>query len=443
MERLPTGRVAGLRRSRLPAFLWLFTALFIVYGTTIPFHFVSDRSTVETNASRIVLNPLISPDTGRRVSISDVVQNILLFCPFGFFGVMALGRPRARLWRSLLVIALAALLSAVVETLQLLTIDRITSTADVTANTLGALVGVSAAIGGARFFDTSLTRLRASGVTGVPAFYPVMIGLIVVCVAAWEPFDVTLELGSVWSKLKALRVDPWQAGIPTDEGVAFLRYAMFSLAVSLYLRQLGVRSPGAAGMIPSACLGVALEGSQLFIAARMPGLEDALVNVAGAMGGAVVYARLPRVRSHALLCAALAGATAAAVAVQQLSPFTLSPVYRGFAWMPFRSYYEFTSALTLSHSFEALLMYFPLGFVLPLVMKRSWQAESVAILVALTIACPIEYLQGWVVGRYPDVTDPGLAVFGCWLGALAGGKGWMRFRAHLSALTERLNASNG
>jgi hypothetical protein len=35
------------------------------------------------------VRPLLSPDTGRRLSIPDVVQNILLFVPFGALGFLA------------------------------------------------------------------------------------------------------------------------------------------------------------------------------------------------------------------------------------------------------------------------------------------------------------------------------------------------------------------
>ena len=61
--------------SHLPAILWLVWALFIVYGGTIPFHFEADRATVADKLSRLSLTPVVSPDTGRRVSILYVVQN--------------------------------------------------------------------------------------------------------------------------------------------------------------------------------------------------------------------------------------------------------------------------------------------------------------------------------------------------------------------------------
>ncbi len=76
--------------SRLPAILWLTLTLFIIYGGSIHFHFAYDQALVADKLSRLRLNPLISPDTGRRVSIPDLAQNIALFIPFGALGVMVL-----------------------------------------------------------------------------------------------------------------------------------------------------------------------------------------------------------------------------------------------------------------------------------------------------------------------------------------------------------------
>jgi VanZ family protein len=43
-----------------------------------------------------------------------------------------------------------------------------------------------------------------------------------------------------------------------------------------------------------------------------------------------------------------------------------------------------------------------------------------ALLATFLIAAPIEYAQGWVIGRYPDITDVALSLAGAWLGVRAG-----------------------
>ncbi len=126
--------------------LWLLYAAFILYGGTIPFHFAGDAGLFLDRLHRLRLNPLLSPETGRRLSIPDVVQNVLLFVPFGALGVAAAGAAGRWTWRRIFWVSMLGFgLSCTVEGLQLLMRDRVASTADVMTNTTGALVGGVAA----------------------------------------------------------------------------------------------------------------------------------------------------------------------------------------------------------------------------------------------------------------------------------------------------------
>jgi hypothetical protein len=69
--------------------LWWLFAIFIVYGATIPFHLTTDRAFIARKWSRVSLDPLVSPETVRHLSIPDTVQNVLFFVPFGVFGLLA------------------------------------------------------------------------------------------------------------------------------------------------------------------------------------------------------------------------------------------------------------------------------------------------------------------------------------------------------------------
>src|SRR5215831_17357408 len=194
-------RLSDARRTKLPLVLWIGTAIFIVYGTTIPFNFVASRADAAANWARVVWNPLISPDTGHRVSIPDFVSNILLFTPFGCFGMWALRRHRSAIGKIALLAALSAILSAAVEVAQLFTIDRVSSMADVLANTLG---GAAGAIGGlivGASAAATIANAAAAGLTDATAFFPFVVATLVLCAGAWEPFDVTLDVGSVVPKL--------------------------------------------------------------------------------------------------------------------------------------------------------------------------------------------------------------------------------------------------
>jgi len=421
----PAHLVHAPSHPRLAKTLWILFTLFIVYGTTIPFDFRVGWSGAMDKVAHLPLNPLISPDTGRRVSIPDEVQNVLLFIPFGAFGVLA-GRSRRRssLWRLVSVTGLALALSVSVETLQLFSADRVTSAGDVTTNVTGAILGGVAAIAGRGSFERLMGRLRTAGVTGTETFYPAMVFAILLCVAAWEPFDVTLDVGSFVDKVKMLHHDVWQyRGLLTDEGVEVIRYGLFGVFAASWLEAIG--RPRAA--VEAATIGViaafALEGCQILIHSRMPALEDAVVHASGALLGVALWTARRRVTSPRLWIAALVVATAIASATQNLSPFTWEVAHQPMRWFPFLGYYVHTTFDTVSTVIELMLIYFPLGFCLTRTWPDGSKATRWAVLLTLALALPIEWTKGWIVSRYPDVTNVAVSGAGAWLGAWAGQAG--------------------
>ena len=68
--------------------LWCLYLAFIVYGTLIPFSYCTFEGCVSQNFAAIVWTPFVDPD-GTRSSLSDTVQNVLFFLPFGFLGILA------------------------------------------------------------------------------------------------------------------------------------------------------------------------------------------------------------------------------------------------------------------------------------------------------------------------------------------------------------------
>lgn len=412
-------------------YLWLLSAIFIIYGTSIPFHFVWDMDAAAAKLPRIGLSLFVSPETGRRVSIPDVVQNVLLFIPFGAFGVLAAGAARLSVVRVLLVTISGALLSASVESVQLFTSDRTSSLNDVFTNTTGTLIGAVVAVALARGASGALARMKAAGLTDAPALYPFLVALAVVVMGAWQPFDPSLDVGTTVSKLRAVAADPWQASALSDEVLEFVRYVLAAALGGIWLRQIGVRQAGVVAAVLGVAAAFALESVQIIIDSRMPGLKDALVHASGALVGAALSGIA--FRTAWPWVTAIGVATAVGVAVQMLNPFIIAAEYRPVVWAPFLAYYEFTSSQTVSHVADLVLAYLPLGFALSFLARRESRLWLAAIGASLLIAAPLEYMQGWIAGRYPDVTDLGVAVLGCVIGAWAGGPGWRAFQEQLSA----------
>ena len=281
--------MSGRSRGLSLGFLWIVFALFVVYGTTIPFHFAESAAEVRANLARLSPNPFLSPETGRRVSIPDTVQNVLLFLPFGLLGFLTL-QPRLRsAWLALVVTTiLGGLLSGGVEALQLLTVDRLSSVSDVVTNTAGAFSGALAAYLLQGAFARGAAQVAARGLNTVPAFQPALVAAVMVVLSAWEPFDFTLDVSTVVGKVRALAADPWQGGLSGDDLATLARFAIAGLAAVVWLRSLRVARPLAMGLVFGTVTALALEGSQLFITSRMPSGQDAVLHIVAVMCGALI-----------------------------------------------------------------------------------------------------------------------------------------------------------
>jgi VanZ family protein len=434
------GGVSTSTHTKLPLLLWIGSAVFIVYGTTIPFNFVSSTDVAYEHLARLVWNPLISPETQHRVSITDFVANLLLFTPFGCFGMWALRRPRSAVARIALLVILSASLSASVEVTQLFTIDRISSLADVFANTLGGLAGATVGLVVGASAEAFVTGVAAAGMADASAFFPLLIATLLLCAGAWEPFDLTLDLGSIFPKLVLLLHDPLQFRAFSDEGVSLLQHALFASTLVVWLKQTRVHSSMKIALVTGTVTAIGAEACQLFVSSRMPGLWDAAVGVIGVLVGVaagVDYWRTRRAPTPIRWCIGLFGLTALGVAMQQLSPFELARDARTFQWMPFRNYSDFTRSETVSHSAELLLSYIALPFGVMFAVRKPLARFVTMSALALAIAVPVEYLQKFVGGRLPDVTDIGLSVAGAWLGMWIATKGWPLFNEQIALLHRR------
>ena len=430
--------VSATARSGLLGWLWLLSALFIVYGTTLPFAFDPEGHAAARLAHVGQTTPwaLHAVD---RLSVPDVVQNILLFVPFGALGVLVWRRRGSThpLLSMLAVVAFGALLSAGVETLQLFTIDRTSSLTDLATNTAGAFAGALAALLGRDVGLRGVDLLGRSGLLESPATYPMLVFLGVLCLSTWQPFDVTLDVGTVGHKVRLLLRNPWQFNGLDDEGTALLQASLFTGALAAWLSAMGRQAPAPTAAGLAALLVTGLEGSQVLIGARQPGLADGAARVLGCVLGASAWAAGRATGAH-LLTLVVALLTAVGAALQMLAPFRLADSYQPVQWIPFFGYYVNTSFDTVSHTIELLLLYLPLGFVLGRQQQGAPPTRTMrtGILLALAVAAPIEYAQGWVVGRYPDVTDVALSVLGAGAGIWAAREGRSYFRS-LSARDAR------
>ncbi len=390
---------------------WALALLFVLYASLLPFAFVSDVAVLHEHWAQALTRS--APTELEFLSKADVLQNVLLFVPIGVLG--ALSFLNARPVRALLLaIGGAAALSAGCELLQLLTVNRVTSAWDWSANVAGAFIGaglwlvmrpIAVRVGNA-LPESARERQRV---------VPLLCAAALVVAAACQPFDLTLDVGTVWNNVKPFLVNGlWTWQPLSDELLTAVRFAMLSFLAAEWIRGSGrpASTARALGVTAVALVAIALEASQFLVASRSPSTQDLLAAWSGAaLGVAVAPMVLRAIPGFALVTIAT---TAAAFPVY-LEPFTVSPTYGSFALMPFLAYYQFTSLQTVSHVLDLMLIYAPIGFA------AIWSKPEADLirrtLIVIPIAATLEYSQGWIVGRFPDVTDLGMAV----LGGLAGG----------------------
>ena len=421
-------------------FLWIFFSSFVVYGTLIPFNWVASITMVSTNISDIVWVPFIDSD-GSRASIPDILQNVLLFIPFGFCGFIVL-RPGNRnqltpiILRLCLVTILGLGLSATVEILQLLVKDRVTSVTDLLTNSSGAAIGALLAH---TYFETLQRVLRSPKINGVsrsPTFYPFMLSTIVVTIGALQPFDLSIDIGRIGSRVLGILRNPFDFSlIVRDEPFLFFRYLLFGYICSLWITENAPENGRLKAVIFSGCTTIFLESCQIFTNSHVPGLQDTLVMVSGSILGALFLPNVIQRTSPSLVCAAVVIATFTTSGLQVLSPFRFSSDYQGMNFVPFLPYYERNFITALGMFIEGILIFFPMGFILRLLLPRTIKYVTIIGVIGLVIAAAFEIIQGWVVGRYPDITDVLGAVVGTFAGAWCAGAGWEMFDRTFNSVT--------
>jgi glycopeptide antibiotics resistance protein len=405
--------------------LWLLYSLFILYGTLIPFELTLDAGIIRSNIAGISMIPFMDPD-GTRASIPDIVQNLLLFLPFGFIGYLTMVRKYD--FSAIIVTFTGMALSSGVEIFQIFTIDRTTSMTDLVCNTGGAFLGAVSAMIVMDIYISTMNLSYFNHLRDDRFFALLLISAVIVGVGSLLPFDFTLDFGMFKSKVKSVIYNfPGFDPVLKDDLVVGFRFFLFSCVCGLWLRKKAVPAFFIIAILLSAFIGISLEWTQIIVKSRMPGFQDVVVILAGSILGGVFIKLIPEKLPPAIVALAVISATWLTAGVQVLSPFRFIPEHRGFNWIPFLSYYERTSFVALANFIESMLMFFPMGFILRSVWNGTKKVYWYILVPAVVMACTLEIPQGWVEGRYSDITDVIGATIGAAVGALVCSKWLLKY----------------
>jgi VanZ family protein len=387
--------------------------VFLAYGSFFPFHFRHDPDAF----ARFLAHPI-----PRRLSLSDVAANVLLGMPFGV--LMVWGRwAGASLAGGLVRVALIdALLAAAVEAGQLFVPGRLSSAADVVAQTIGSVAGFLAA----RLFLAAARDAVAPGLARDLRRRPglVLLAVLVVALAAdaLYPYVPTFDVSTVWHNVKAGQWRPFgslaRAFWPDLLVEKVLAYAALGV---LARRALEPWPPVPAAVLAwggAVALATALEGAKILIVGRSPNVDTLGLAALGALGGVTLgpaLGRWPMVRRHGAVL--LVGLAAGFLVYEELTPWAFVGSLAAararlprIEWIPFASYYgaDFQSAL---FDFGKKLV---LGGALGAAMRHAWTRPPL-LLVAL-LGALLEALQVLQPAHIASTTD----VLVLWAGALAG-----------------------
>jgi VanZ family protein len=267
----------GVKNRNRPALItpgWAATglsalALFILYGSVGPW--AGDASQTEALPG---------------ISLPDIAQNVLLYIPFGIFGVWVLRG--SQLTRSAQVLSLGAVAfaySATMELLQMLLAGRIASTLDVIANVVGTAAGIVLATPVEQSLAIAADHARPTGLLSTPARYLLAAIVATILVAAWYPFDVTLDISTLGDRTRALRRDPWLRPAAFELWMQGARFCLLAAITVFCLPRLG-RWAVPAAVVFAVVIAVIVDAGQLAMGSQPIGLAAFLSQVAGSFAGA-------------------------------------------------------------------------------------------------------------------------------------------------------------
>lgn len=438
------------RRPTLPAKLLLAYALFIVYATTIPLAFSLNLEHFVAQFNAFAADPFQLEAT-HGVVLTDMVSNILLFLPFGFFFLLARPEAALRAKRMRLVLQTtraSAALSGGVEFLQLLTHARVTSALDLVANVLGALLGAGLALRYREDFRLFMhlrvqKRLASSPELALFCTYALLLVL-----AQFFPFDFTLALSAL--KRAVREIDFSLPNTATELGRFYSKSLLFAAFSFLWLRTQNARDLTRTvthALAATLAAAAALEAMQFFRVNHVVTLRNLLAGLQGGVYGAVLFILLLRrvansfaparpERYQNLTLKLARWHWPVFFLLLELQPYEfnfarLPQQLQNFNWLPFFEYYNRTGAQAFFDLCAGLVRFAVLALLLPARKAAASlypaKTEIFFILIgASALSFATEILQLALPDRTASITDCVNAVIGAACG--------IRLRRHLAPL---------
>jgi VanZ family protein len=341
----------------------------IGYGSLYPFQFWANPN--PAGALRALLSTW-----SNWTNLADVIANVLLYLPLGFFISRALHR-----WRGPVCVAFTAALgftfSVTMESLQFYVIGRDSAMSDVYSDVIGITLGGVAGYLSRRFGRTNLLN------SGDP--FPKLL-LVSWWLSRLYPFVPVIDLHKYWDALKPLVYSP--AISPLD---VCRHLVTWLVAAELIESLLG----GFWGRFALVLLLPSLLVARIFIAEIALSPDEILGGVAGIV---LWLAWLSRTTNRTIV---VTGLFLGNVVVQGLAPFYFLPDPRPFGWIPFRSFLRGSVEVAVPSFLEKAFTYGSLVWLL----TRSGLSWTWATALGAGVVFVIRVAQVYLPGRSAEITD--------------------------------------
>jgi VanZ family protein len=409
--------------------LLLYSAL-IVYGSFIPFHFNFDPVFLKWRLGRFLTKSL---GRGlRHFSAPDAICNVLLFALFGFLWLAVFERRRARsvIGAVLRVGAIGLLFGFAIELAQTTSPYRDASMLDALCNGLGAALGAIAGQLVLRDYSGSRGTMPIQLMRERPWVVLLIFLLLAQLAAALFPYQISLNIGTAWAKVKQSSFIPFSVGFHEPWVKLLVEKLLLFMAIGFVVRQIlttfnPIGAIGATWIIGSA-LAFFVEMAKLFVTGRTFEIDNLVLSSSGALIGALVIPTLAslkiveRYAKEILVLLAIG-----LISYSELMPLDwihanqLPAKIASIEWLPFKAYFFSLPLFAAFDMGKKLYVSIPLGFVLAAQVSLPKVRLYRATLLGSMIGVVLETGQIALRSRTPSVTDALLIGFGSWLGAVA------------------------
>lgn len=352
--------------------IWYIVIVFIAYGSLYPFNFDFSRPLPEDLGAWLL-------NWQQRTIRSDVIANILLFIPYGFFGALTIQQKqrKAILWSILLMLGGGILFAICLQFIQFYLPSRVSHAADALLNAIGILIGTSlAAYSNSQRIQRMIpARMR---VAISPAF------LVLFLWIGWQffPYIPVFESKQFGQSLDTIVKSTWSLSVWVQSVIFWL--------IFYYLVKRVLGKEYRLGFI------VFLSVFVLIIKLAMYRSQMGWSEISAIPLAIVIHQSISRRWMVPLIAVASIGL----LLWKGLYPLKFKGTMNSFQWLPFDDFLTGSTWYNLSQLIEESLLLASVGYF----CARWWSNYRWAASLLVCLSVIITVLQLFLIGKYPDIT---------------------------------------